>query len=107
MMTCKAMTDEKRPDEPALEDWRAEIDRLDTQLLELLVKRQQIVRAIGDYKRVRGLPPLDPERWRCVLEANMTKARDLGLCPKFVHDLYHLIHNYSLQLESENGEEVQ
>lgn len=102
MMTC-----ERRSDELGLQGWRTEIDRLDTQLLELLVQRQKIVRAIGDYKRARGLSPLDPERWRRVLEANMAKARDLGLCPEFVHNLYHLIHDYSLQLESETGEEVE
>ena len=91
-------------DESALEGWRTQIDQLDTQLLELLLKRQQVVCAIGHYKQVRGLPPLDPERWRRVLEANTAKAQHLGLCPDFVHDLYHLIHDYSLRLESESGD---
>jgi chorismate mutase len=97
-------TSEESGDDSGLADWRAEIDTLDTQLLELLMRRQQVVRAIGDYKRVRGLTPLDPKRWRQLLDANMAKGESVGLCREFVSDLYHLIHDYSLRLESESGE---
>ncbi len=95
---------EEGGDDSGLADWRAEIDTLDTQLLELLMRRQQVVRAIGDYKRARGLTPLDPKRWRQLLEANMAKGESVGLCREFISDLYHLIHDYSLRLESESGE---
>jgi chorismate mutase len=87
-----------------LDDLRIEIDNLDARLLQLLAARQHVVQAIGDYKKARGLPPLDEERWQQVLQASMAKAERLGLCPEFIRDLYHLIHDYSLQLESESGE---
>lgn len=96
MMTTKKMTMNSTP----LDSLRAEIDELDTQLLALLAKRQQVVQAIGDYKQAHGIPPLDEERWQHLLQNNRSKGEALGLCPDFIHALYHLIHDYSLRLES-------
>jgi chorismate mutase len=87
------MTDE-------LEQLREQIDNLDASLLEILAKRAQLVDKIGQYKKERGLAPLDNARWQQVLESNKNRAQSLNLCPEFIEALYHLIHEYSLQLES-------
>jgi chorismate mutase len=83
-----------------LESLRQQIDVLDATLLEALAKRAQLVDEVGRYKKVRGLEPLDPIRWQQVLQGNITRAKALGICPEFVEALYHLIHDYSLHLES-------
>lgn len=83
-----------------LEDLRKQIDALDASLLETLARRAQLVDRIGRYKKERGLEPLDPDRWRRVLETNLERARALDLCPQFVETLFNLIHDYSLHLES-------
>jgi chorismate mutase len=95
--------------EQSLEHLRDEIDHLDSALLDLLAQRQQVVHAIGDYKRARNLAPLDLERWQTMLTALEQKAEVRGLCRHFVRNLYEEIHEYSLRLEGEkapSGSEV-
>ncbi len=87
------MTDE-------LHDLRQKIDALDANLLALLAERARLVDDIGRYKKVRNLEPLDANRWRQVLDNNLQRAQALDLCPEFIEALYHLIHEYSLKLES-------
>lgn len=79
---------------------REQIDALDAVLLEALATRARLVDKVGQYKKVRGMEPLDPARWQQVLQGNIDRANELGLCPEFVEALYHLIHEYSLHLES-------
>ena len=89
------MTDE-------LQTLRDQIDILDEQLLRALSERAKLVDAIGRYKKARGLEPLDMTRWQQVLNAKKSRASELGLCPEFIDALYHLIHDYSLNLESKS-----
>ena len=79
---------------------RQQIDALDAHLLDLLAQRARLVDDIGRYKKARNLEPLDNTRWRQVLENNLRRAQELNLCPEFIEGLYHLIHDYSLKLES-------
>lgn len=85
-----------------LEDWRKQIDALDSELLHVLAKRIDIVREIGKYKKAQGIPPLDQKRWRAVLESQISKAELLNLSKDFIKKLYNLIHEYSLEIEANN-----
>ncbi|MEB3286622.1 MAG: chorismate mutase [Vampirovibrionales bacterium] len=88
------------PSDPnPLAQWRAEIDVLDAQLLEVLSRRVQVVVEIGKYKQQNGLQPLDPVRWQQVLNANIERGKALNLSQPVIEALYHLIHDYSLELE--------
>jgi chorismate mutase len=51
-----------------LEDWRAEIDALDMELLRLLNRRAAIAGEIAVVKVATGLPAHDPQREEQVLE---------------------------------------
>ena len=53
--------------EKSLEDWRAEIDTLDDELLRLLNRRARIACALGALKIASGLPAYDSRRERQVL----------------------------------------
>jgi chorismate mutase len=53
--------------EKSLEDWRAEIDQLDLELLRLLNRRARIACALGAVKIAAGLPAYDSRRERQVL----------------------------------------
>jgi chorismate mutase len=83
-----------------LDALRQKIDALDANLLALLAERARLVDDVGRYKKARNLEPLDAVRWRQVLENNLQRAKSLNLCPEFIEGLYHLIHEYSLKLES-------
>ena len=45
-----------------LQDFRRELDEIDTELLRLFCRRMAIVEEIGVYKIKNGLPVTDPER---------------------------------------------
>ena len=49
-------------------EWRAEIDRVDDELVALLSKRAQLVAALAELKSGTGLPLHDPDREREVIE---------------------------------------
>lgn len=82
-----------------LENWRKQIDKVDTELLRALAKRITVVKEIGKYKKSRGIPPLDEKRWQEVMRSKISKARSLNISEKFVEKLYNLIHEHSLEIE--------
>ena len=45
-----------------LTELRAQIDAIDTQLVDLFLQRMEVSAAIGDYKKQRNLPVLVPAR---------------------------------------------
>ena len=49
-------------------EWRAEIDRVDDELVALLRKRARLVAALAELKSGAGLPLHDPDREREVIE---------------------------------------
>lgn len=51
-----------------LSEFRANIDKIDSQLVDLLVERMANAKAIGDVKKSQGLPIFAPERERSVYE---------------------------------------
>src|SRR3989440_12672458 len=50
-----------------IEDWRAQIDEVDNELLRLLNRRARLAARIGGMKLRAGLPLYDPDREREVL----------------------------------------
>lgn len=72
------MTDDDSDQEP-LKDLRGALDRVDHQLLELLVRRMGIVGDIAASKRERRAQIRDLERERRILEDRCTRAEQLGL----------------------------
>src|SRR3990167_11356443 len=61
-----------KPDHTLLTDYRAQIDALDQQLLELLKKRAHVVLQVGDIKRTAGAHDphdfYDPAREKAILD---------------------------------------
>ena len=87
-------------DSDKLADLRRQIDALDDELLQLLAKRMDHVREVGQYKKSHNLPPLDAERWQSVLATRLAEAQKLGLSDEFVTQLYQLVHEYALSIEA-------
>jgi chorismate mutase-like protein len=52
-----------------IEDWRAKIDAIDKQLLELLSQRATYAIEVGKIKSQRNVQVLDPERERQIIQA--------------------------------------
>lgn len=87
-------------DEPALtagayenlERLRAELERVDRALIELIAERVAISRAVGSAKRSAALPPLDPTREAAVIRRVTELAREVGAPEEDVRYIFwHLI----------------
>ena len=92
-----------RGNSPTLEEVRADIDRVDLQIIELLGKRAELVRSLGELKK--GGPVRDPEREGRVLEKVKGVALDRGLSPDFVEKVHRVFFSYFVELQQVNGEQ--
>ena len=81
----------------SLEDFRARIDLIDEQLISLLAERMKISEEIGQYKHREGMPVVQPERYRRLMEKHAEDAASLGLSPSFARRLLSLIHEESVR----------
>lgn len=63
----------------ALERARAEIERIDRELIALVAARVRLAREVGAAKRALGLPTLDPAREAAVVRRAGALAREAGL----------------------------
>lgn len=79
---------------------REEIDRLDEQLWEVIGKRADVVRQIGEWKRQHGEQVIQPERWQEVLQHCQSIADRHGLSETIVQEVMEAIHNESVRIES-------
>ena len=72
----------------ALEELRAEIERVDRELIALMAQRHAIVREVGACKRASGQAVLDPAREAAVVARAGALARDAGLPDDDVRALF-------------------
>ena len=82
-----------------LDDFRKQIDEIDNLIVDLLAKRMKVVKKVGQFKKLKNLPPLDPTRWQQVLNSKMEKAKSLGLDREMVKKIYNIIHEEALKIE--------
>jgi chorismate mutase len=83
-------------EEDKLATLRAQIDRVDSYLLELLSERMEITKSIGSFKKASGITILQNDRWNEILKDRVTKGTQKGLEEKFVEKIYDLIHIESI-----------
>ena len=79
---------------------REEIDQLDEQLWEVIGKRADVVRQIGEWKRQYGEQVVQPERWQEVLQHCQSVADKHGLSETVIQEVMEAIHNESVRIES-------
>jgi chorismate mutase len=84
-----------------VQELRAVIDRIDTQLLEAIAKRMEIVEKIGQHKKENNVTILQLERWFEVLNTRTIKGELLGLSKEFVTRLLDLVHEESIRKQQE------
>ncbi len=92
-------------EDPRIATWRARIDRIDEQLMQLLNSRSAAAVEIGRIKRVLGLPIYSPEREAWILERVM-RENPGPLDPTAVKRVFERIIDESRRLERLAGEGV-
>jgi chorismate mutase len=75
-----------------LERIRAEIERMDREMIALIARRVRLAREIGKQKQALGLPVLDPAREAGIVRRAGELAREAGLDDEDVRYIFwHLI----------------
>lgn len=84
-----------------LDNWRDKIDELDLQMLEILLKRMEIVHEIGRYKKANNMTILQPERWNNVLMKNIRQSEEKQLGKDLITKIFFAIHEESIRKQTE------
>lgn len=81
----------------SLASMRAEIDRVDNELLDVLGRRMEIARQIAVFKKEHGMPIVQPDRYQQIVTGCATNAEKLGMDPEFAKNLMASIHEESVR----------
>ncbi len=72
----------------SLSEMRSRIDALDNELLEILAKRMEVSREIGEYKLSHGIPVIQSHRFGNLLASRIDTAASMGMGDEFVRNLF-------------------
>ena len=82
-----------------LRPYRKNIDDLDDRIVDLLVKRMEIIREVGHLKFRENIPAFLQDRVDEVRERAATRAEEKDLDPDLVRQIYTILIDYSCELE--------
>ncbi|HNZ41956.1 MAG TPA: chorismate mutase [Bacteroidales bacterium] len=101
---CNTPINNTAPEPELINQWRIRINALDKIMIDTLVKRMQIVREMGKYKRQNNLPYFQAERWHEILSSRKKNAKEAGLDEQLVEKIFTEIHlnNLKTMLDDEN-----
>lgn len=74
-----------------LEQLRNKINRLDEEIIELLIKRKKLIGEIGKIKKLLNKPIIDEEREQEIMERLKNLAKEKGLDENLVCPIYEII----------------
>ncbi len=86
-----------------LEVMRAELDRIDADLLDLLGRRFRTIRNVAEHKHRTGIAVMQPSRVQAVIATRLQRADEAGLDPKLVERLWTTIITHACQVENDVG----
>jgi len=75
------------------------IDNIDKQLVELIKKRQDVVKLVGKAKKILNIQVVQLERWKKLLEEKKQIAKFIGLDPSLIEKIWNTIHEYSVKYQ--------
>lgn len=84
---------------PDLAQLRAEIDRVDSELVQVLARRQKLVERVVTIKERDNLPAFIPGRIDEVLNNVSRQAEDAGLSPDLARTLWKAMIHWFVELE--------
>ncbi len=84
-----------------LEQFRSIIDDIDSKLLHLLAKRQEVVKQVGEFKLKQNIPVLDTAREEYLYKYHQELSAKYNLSFDFIQDLFAMIMEYSRKTQRE------
>ncbi|HWK87006.1 MAG TPA: chorismate mutase [Xanthobacteraceae bacterium] len=85
--------------DPELSHLRAEIDRVDSELVKLIAERIKIVDRVVTIKKETGLPALIPDRVEEVAQRVREEAERLGAPPELAELVYRRMMDWIIDYE--------
>lgn len=85
-----------------MEPYRAQLEKIDAKLLEVLSERFRVTGSIGEYKNLHNLAILQSDRYCTVSDQLARLGREYGLDDKFIQLLFETIHAESIRCQIEN-----
>ena len=79
-----------------LQSFRHDIDNYDMKMLELLMRREEVVKQIANLKYLNGITVFQLKRWFEILDTRKEKGEKLDLDENFVYEIFEIIHKYSI-----------
>lgn len=83
-----------------LELLRAEIDRVDDELMDRIAHRMEIVKQIGEYKKENQVTILQLERWKEIMNRVTKNGKALGVESDFIQAFFNAIHDESIRQQT-------
>lgn len=80
---------------------RQQIDRLDNELLEVLSKRMEVSRDIGQFKKEHRMPVLQTARYDSIMNSRVKTAQEMGMSGDFMRIILAAIHEESVRQQIE------
>jgi chorismate mutase len=84
-----------------LEELRAQIDKIDEDIVQAISSRLELTKEIGSYKKDNNVTVLQLERWNEILETRGVAGEKLNLRKEFIYKLYEAIHSESIRIQTE------
>ena len=78
---------------------RKEIDKVDLQIIDLISKRVEIVKKIGQFKKKNNIEIVNLKRFDKVLNKVSERAKENNISEDFIKNIYNIIHNYMCNVE--------
>jgi len=82
-----------------LKPYREKIDRIDDEIVDLLVAREKIIHDVAVLKKKEGIPPVLQDRVDEVRERNVDRAVTNGGDADMMREIYHTIIALSCEIE--------
>ena len=82
-------------------NFRAQIDAIDTALVDLLAQRFDVVRQVGEFKATKNMDAVQPVRAQAVKDAAVAMGVSKGLDEVFMRKLYDALIDYAHDMEHE------
>lgn len=82
-----------------LEEFRRKIDSIDKDLLELLGKRMDIVKLIGEYKKSHNTTVFQKTRWKEIIDQRLKLSKKIDLNSEFIKIMLRAIHDESINIQ--------
>ncbi len=85
----------------SLTELRSNINKIDDEILHLLMTRMQIAKEIGKYKKKNNVTILQAARWEELLKDRISRGQMMGLNEDTVKKIYHIIHEEAVRIQTE------